>query len=173
MFGRLTAEFLRKRRSRLPCLTFSSFCTHTLTTVREGNKNPISLAGPPQSPRDDTGLLRLSRISTGDPGSKTPLGAPSLGGTMLEAYTEFRSIQVDRPKPGVLRLTLDRADRLNALDADGHRELADIWRVIDRDQDTLAVLLCAKGRAFSAGGDFKVVEKLTSEFSERANMWRE
>ena len=90
-----------------------------------------------------------------------------------ERYTEFKTIQIDRPKPGVLRLTLDRVDRLNALDAEGHRELADIWRVIDRDEDTLVVLLCAKGRAFSAGGDFKVIEKLTAEFGERANMWRE
>jgi enoyl-CoA hydratase len=91
----------------------------------------------------------------------------------IKGYTEFKTILVDRPSAGVLRLTLDRSERLNALDTDGHRELADIWRVIDRDKDTLAVMLCAKGRSFSAGGDFKVVENLTAKFSERANMWRE
>jgi enoyl-CoA hydratase len=90
-----------------------------------------------------------------------------------DLYAAFPSIEVDRPAPGVLRLTLNRPERLNALDADGHRELADIWRVIERDKETLAVLLCAKGRAFSAGGDFEVVEKLTQSFEERANMWRE
>jgi enoyl-CoA hydratase len=90
-----------------------------------------------------------------------------------DKYSAFPSILVDRPAQGVLRLTLNRPDRLNALDADGHRELADIWRIIDRDKETLAVLLCANGRTFSAGGDFEVVSKLTESFEERANMWRE
>lgn len=91
----------------------------------------------------------------------------------LEAYSAFPSILCDRPAEGVLRLTLNRPERLNALDANGHRELADIWRVVDRDRETLAVLLCANGKAFSAGGDFAVVDKLTQSFEERANMWRE
>lgn len=91
----------------------------------------------------------------------------------MDKYSAFPSILVDRPAQGVLRLTLNRPDRLNALDADGHRELADIWRIVDRDKETLAVLLCANGRAFSAGGDFEVVSKLTESFEERANMWRE
>ncbi|MCB1467627.1 MAG: enoyl-CoA hydratase/isomerase family protein [Rhizobiaceae bacterium] len=92
---------------------------------------------------------------------------------MTETYAAFPTIRCDRPVEGVLRLTLDRPERLNALDADGHRELADIWRVIDRDRDVKAVLLCATGKSFSAGGDFEVVDKLTSSFEERANMWRE
>jgi enoyl-CoA hydratase len=91
----------------------------------------------------------------------------------IDTYAAFPSILTDRPVEGVLRLTLNRPDRLNALDAKGHRELADIWRVIDRDRETLAVLLCANGRSFSAGGDFEVVSNLTTSFEERANMWRE
>jgi len=91
----------------------------------------------------------------------------------LDAYSAFPSILCDRPAEGVLRLTLNRPERLNALDANGHRELADIWRVVDRDRETLAVMLCANGKAFSAGGDFAVVDKLTQSFEERANMWRE
>lgn len=91
----------------------------------------------------------------------------------LELYAAFPSILCDRPAPGVLRLTLNRPETLNSLDADAHRELADIWRVVDRDRETLAVVLCANGKAFSAGGDFAVVDTLTQSFEERANMWRE
>ena len=91
----------------------------------------------------------------------------------VEAYSNIKSILCDRPADGVLRLTLNRPERLNALDAEGHRELADIWRIVDRDPDTRAVLLCGKGKAFSAGGDFDVVDRLTQSFEERANMWRE
>ena len=50
----------------------------------------------------------------------------------MDKYSAFLSILVDRPAQGVLRLTLNRPDRLNALDADGHRELADIWRIVDQ-----------------------------------------
>ncbi|RXV59146.1 enoyl-CoA hydratase [Roseovarius sp. A46] len=92
---------------------------------------------------------------------------------MSDNYSSFASILVEHPADGVLRLTLNRPERLNALDADGHRELADIWRVVDRDPDTRAVILRGKGKAFSAGGDFDVVEKLAQSFEERANMWRE
>lgn len=90
-----------------------------------------------------------------------------------DRYANFSTLVIDRPSDGVLRLMLNRPDRLNALDADGHRELVDVWRVIDRDPETRAVLLCGAGKSFSAGGDFDVVEKLTSSFDERANMWRE
>jgi len=90
-----------------------------------------------------------------------------------DLYAEFPSMVVDRPVTGVLRLTLNRPEKLNALDASSHRQLADIWPVVDRDPDVLAVLLCANGRSFSAGGDFSVVERLSSSFEERANMWRE
>lgn len=88
-------------------------------------------------------------------------------------YSEYDSFETDRPSDGVLRITLNRQERLNALDADGHRQLADIWRVIERDRDTLAVVLAAKGRAFSAGGDFEIVEDLMARPDARANMWRE
>lgn len=91
----------------------------------------------------------------------------------LEFYSAYPSILADMPADGVLRLTLNRPERLNALDGDGHRELADIWRDVGRDKEVRAVLLCANGRSFSAGGDFEVVEKLTQSFDERANMWRE
>ncbi|MFG1239047.1 enoyl-CoA hydratase/isomerase family protein [Xanthobacter autotrophicus DSM 597] len=91
----------------------------------------------------------------------------------LEAYSAFPSLLVDRPAAGVLRLTLNQPETLNALGADAHRELVDIWRVVDRDRDTLAVLLCANGRSFSAGGSFEMVDALTRSFEERANMWRE
>jgi len=90
-----------------------------------------------------------------------------------DLYTDFPAILTDRPVQGVLRLTLNRPETLNSLDASSHRQLADIWPIIDRDPDTLVVLLCASGRAFSVGGDFSVVERLSSSFEERANMWRE
>src|SRR6202012_539610 len=36
-----------------------------------------------------------------------------------------------------------------------------------------AVLLCGAGRAFSAGGDFEMVEEMIDSFEARARVWRE
>jgi enoyl-CoA hydratase len=90
-----------------------------------------------------------------------------------DPYSSLSTILVDRPAAGVLRLTLNRPAELNALSSTAHRELVDIWPVISRDRDVLAVILNANGRAFSAGGDFEMVERLTESFEERANMFRE
>jgi enoyl-CoA hydratase len=73
----------------------------------------------------------------------------------------------------VLRLTLNRPERLNALDAAGHRELADVWRDIDADPTVNAVILRGAGKAFSAGGDFAMVEEMIDSFESRARVWRE
>ena len=54
---------------------------------------------------------------------------------------------------GVLELVLNEPAKLNAVDGELHKALADVWRVIDADPRVRAVLLRAEGRAFSAGGD--------------------
>ncbi len=88
-------------------------------------------------------------------------------------YSKYRAFLIDRPADGVLRITLNAPERLNALDADGHRDLAEIWRDIDRDPSVRSVLLCGAGKAFSAGGDFELVEQMTQSFDVRARVWRE
>ena len=88
-------------------------------------------------------------------------------------YAGYRSFVIDRPADGVLRITLDSPERLNALDADGHREFAEIWRDVDRDASVRSVLLRGAGKAFSAGGDFDLVEAMADSFEVRARVWRE
>ncbi len=82
---------------------------------------------------------------------------------MPERYAAYRQLEIDRPADRVLRITFNRPDRLNAVDAEGHRELCDIWRDIDRDPSVNAVVLRGLGRAFSAGGDFKMIEQVISD----------
>jgi len=90
-----------------------------------------------------------------------------------DRYAGFERLAFDRPAPGVLRVTLNRPERMNALDAQGHRELTDVWPLIDRDPDVSAVILCGAGKTFSAGGDFEMVEELIDDFDARARTWRE
>jgi enoyl-CoA hydratase len=62
---------------------------------------------------------------------------------------------------------------LNAVDADVHRELADVWLVVDRDPDTRVALLQGAGKAFSAGGSFDLVEGIISDYATRTRVLRE
>jgi enoyl-CoA hydratase len=92
---------------------------------------------------------------------------------MTDRYAAYQRLLFDRPAPRVLRITLNRPDRLNAADATMHREMATVWRDVDADPDTNAVIVTGAGKAFSAGGDFAVAESLTKDFEARARTWRE
>ncbi|MBV8183097.1 MAG: enoyl-CoA hydratase/isomerase family protein, partial [Hyphomicrobiales bacterium] len=56
----------------------------------------------------------------------------------------------------VARVTIDRPEVMNAIDAASERELQRIWREIENDLDVRVVVLTGAGeRAFSAGADMK------------------
>jgi crotonobetainyl-CoA hydratase len=56
----------------------------------------------------------------------------------------------------VARITIERADVLNAIDAASERELQAIWTSIEADRDVRVVVLTGSGdRAFSTGADMK------------------
>jgi len=60
------------------------------------------------------------------------------------------TITADGPVRTVL---IDRPDALNAVNADLHRALAEVWRHLAADTGAKVVVLTGAGRAFSAGGD--------------------
>lgn len=91
---------------------------------------------------------------------------------MTDLYAPFTSLTFERPAPGVLRIVLD-APNLNAVNPRMHGELADIWPVVDRDEQTRAVLVQGAGRAFSAGGTFDSIEDMTEDYAVRARVMRE
>jgi len=60
---------------------------------------------------------------------------------------------------GVLQITLNRPERLNALDGQAKRELAEAWAHAADDQQVRAIVLRGAGeRAFCAGSDLKEIE---------------
>jgi enoyl-CoA hydratase/carnithine racemase len=91
---------------------------------------------------------------------------------VTDPYAGFTALTFERPRPGVLRLVLD-APNLNAVGPTMHRELADVWPVIDRDADTRAVVVQGAGRAFSAGGTFDSVDAIAEDYAIRARVMRE
>ncbi len=92
---------------------------------------------------------------------------------MLERYKKYHALKIDSPGDRILRITFDKPDTMNSLDADGHRELTYIWRDIDEDENVSSVILTGKGKAFSAGGDFGMIEDMIVDHKARARSWKE
>ncbi|HSM57288.1 MAG TPA: enoyl-CoA hydratase/isomerase family protein [Candidatus Sulfomarinibacteraceae bacterium] len=84
---------------------------------------------------------------------------------MLE-YQDFQHILFERREHGVLWMTLNRPEVLNAADARLHTELVQVWPTIDRDPEVRAAVITGAGRAFSAGGDLKLVEDAYRDYEE-------
>jgi len=92
---------------------------------------------------------------------------------MADAYAAYRSLELDRPAPHVLRITLRKPGRLNAVDAATHGELARVWTTIGEDDDTRAVVVRGADGAFSAGGDLDLVLEVAADFETRLRVLHE
>ena len=88
-------------------------------------------------------------------------------------YDEFTSLQLDRPEEHILRITLSTPGRLNAVGHEAHAQLAAIWRVVDRDDDTRVVLVRGADGAFSSGGDLELVEDIARDAETRRRVFHE
>jgi len=73
-------------------------------------------------------------------------------------YPDFQHIVFTRPQPNLLWLILNRPEALNAADRRLHTELVEVWKTIERDPSVHVAVVTGAGRAFSAGGDLKLVE---------------
>ena len=92
---------------------------------------------------------------------------------MTDRYSAYESLKFDRPAEGVLRICINRPDRLNALTTAAHSELTYVWRDLDADPSVRAVILCGAGKSFSVGGEFDVVDKIIADFDARSQALRE
>lgn len=92
---------------------------------------------------------------------------------MLSGYGDLVHIGVSRPSPGVVLLRLDRPDVLNAANEALHRELAQVWRLVDEDDTARVAVVTGAGRAFSAGGDLQMIGAMLGDQAAVAAQWRD
>lgn len=78
-------------------------------------------------------------------------------------YSRFPSLLIEQRGDGILRITFNRPEKMNAVSREGYHELATIWPVIAEDRDTRAVLVTGAGRAFSSGGDIGWVNSMMND----------
>jgi enoyl-CoA hydratase len=74
---------------------------------------------------------------------------------------------------GVLEVSMSAPGRLNAVGHEGHRELAEVWQVIDRDPDVRVAIIRGEGGVFSSGGDLDLVSDMANDFEVRIRVLRE
>ncbi len=66
----------------------------------------------------------------------------------------YQTILIEKRPNGVAVATLNRPEKLNAVDATMHTELTTLPGDADTDPDVTVLLITGAGRAFCAGGDF-------------------
>jgi enoyl-CoA hydratase len=92
---------------------------------------------------------------------------------VTDRYGPYERLKIDWAMPGVLRVTISAPGKLNAVDMTGHRELAEIWRDVDADDEVRAVVVRGEGTAFSAGGDLAMIEEMMADYAVRSRILRE
>jgi enoyl-CoA hydratase len=88
-------------------------------------------------------------------------------------YDEYQFLQFERDADGILLITINRPDRLNATNARLHWELSRVWKDVDDDDETNVVIVTGKGRAFSVGGDLDMIAKMAGNHLNVSQAWKE
>lgn len=85
-------------------------------------------------------------------------------------YTDYQYILFERRDPHILWMTLNRPEVLNATNTRMHTELVEVWQTVDQDPSVHVAVVTGAGRAFSAGGDYKLVEEAYQNYDEIARI---
>ena len=82
----------------------------------------------------------------------------------------YEHLRMERREGGVLLITIDRPERLNATNERLHSELSTVWRDVAEDERTRVAVVTGAGKAFSAGGDLEMVQKMAGDYGRVAAM---
>ncbi len=89
-------------------------------------------------------------------------------------YSDFQFLKFDWREHGVLLMTLDRPEVMNATNARLHWELTQIWPIVHEDPAVRVVVVTGAGdKAFSAGGDMDWISTMVGNAEEIANTMKE
>jgi len=88
-------------------------------------------------------------------------------------YSQYKRLVFERRDHGVLLITINRPEKMNAADADMLREFTQVWADVQRDDETRVVVITGAGKAFSAGGDLAADKEALGDFTRITGVMRE
>jgi enoyl-CoA hydratase len=88
-------------------------------------------------------------------------------------FSKYPGLTFERRESGILLMTIDRPEAMNATDAALHNHLSRVWLDIDDDVDTSVVVVTGAGKAFSAGGDLDWIDSMAGNYDGMKVAFRE
>ena len=79
-------------------------------------------------------------------------------------FEDYECIRFER-QGRILRIVLNRPGALNAVDEQLHHELATVFADAALDEESTVIVLTGEGRAFCAGGDVSMMERMRGDAS--------
>ena len=73
-------------------------------------------------------------------------------------YSGYKDLLIEK-NDGVALLTMNRPEVFNATGFTLHNELSRVWLDLGQDPEVRVAVITGNGNAFSAGGDFEMIEK--------------
>ncbi|MDN5873162.1 MAG: enoyl-CoA hydratase/isomerase family protein [Sinobacteraceae bacterium] len=84
--------------------------------------------------------------------------------------SNYQQLTFERRANGVLLITFNRPEKYNATDEGMHSEIARVWQDVARDEQTRVAVVTGAGKAFSAGGDLGMVERMAGDHARVSHM---
>ncbi len=88
-------------------------------------------------------------------------------------WSDYEQLAFERRANGVLLITMNKPDKYNAADEGMHSELARVWTDVSRDPEVRVAVITGAGKAFSAGGDLGMVERMAGDHDRVSHMLSE
>ncbi len=84
----------------------------------------------------------------------------------MKNYEDYEFLSFETQGNGILLMTINRPEVLNATNVKLHGELTYVWDTIAADDTNNVVVVTGAGRAFSAGGDVELIEGMIGDSDE-------
>jgi enoyl-CoA hydratase/carnithine racemase len=88
-------------------------------------------------------------------------------------YSDYQHLLFEKRANGILLITINRPEVMNATNARLHWELGQVWLTLDADAEARVGVITGAGRAFSAGGDLALVEEMAGNPEAAGRTMRE
>lgn len=88
-------------------------------------------------------------------------------------FDKYQHLKFEMKDHGILLMTINRPESMNATDKALHNALSRVWLDIDEDPDVRTVVVTGEGRAFSAGGDLEWISTMVNNYDEMMVAFRE